>query len=367
MRHGDTGRILRNALAAEAGRSPWAVHGLAVRGARLDVLRAQLGSDDPAVQAVAALALGDVEDLSAVPELRRRLPGAEEPFFSAAIQTLVRLAGTSEARDLAPLVRGRGFRATAGILTGLPADEALVVHRLVDALDARERLRAIRLLVAIDHPAVRGLPMSSEAIGRLYPYLVRSSFSRVRRRVTRAPMGARAAALAAHMLSGVPSASEKREVAAEMFDVWAEAGVLGGSEFLAVLEEVLSDAELYAEGTWWKKAPLEASNARLLAMLPGSEARRALESMGTAEAVDALRSRSDRALAVPAFLRLARSGDERLRLSAEKGILELGAPGATAIVRRRLPTPERLRPLLPSLSRALLPPRLVQQAIEGVA
>lgn len=305
-----------------------------------------LDSDDPVAAAVAALSLGRLAYHPATVALRNLSLGSNEMTASAAIEALVAIRGKEEALRLSEDVPRWSFRSALAVIEALDVEserERAALRRVVAGIvDSRDRLRVLWSLAQADSSLLTTLTIRDQEISKLYGYFARSSHRKLRELVLMAGANARGPALAALIVSPQVTRDERVRALEVLRDAWPEAVLAGGT---AVVEEL--------EPIWQQElgSPL---GLDVLALLPGAEARRRIEEIGTAEAIKYLMKREDRLLALPAFVRLKRNGDNRIRDAAETALLRLGAPGDSAIMRRRLSEPETLRGVMPALDRAPL-------------
>ncbi|HJS72856.1 MAG TPA: hypothetical protein VJ921_01120 [Vicinamibacteria bacterium] len=220
---------------------------------------------------------------------------------------------------------------------------ALALKDWILALSPDARFAALRTLAESDHEALSAIPMSREQVDRLYPYFARSGRSTVRDRVRRA-FRARGEALASLLLSPAADDAEKRETLAAMRDAWAFA-IASHAGIFEILTKFLPRAELER---FVVETPADDALLDALAVVPWSEARLRLESIGTREAIDRLLRRPDRFLSLSALSRLGRAGER----SAALALVSLGAPGSSAWLRLELAEPGDRTALLEAVMRA---------------
>jgi hypothetical protein len=239
----------------------------------------------------------------------------------------------------------------------------LEIQQRILALPPDARYAPIRWLAERDHEALLGLPVSREHIDRLYPYFARSSRRALRGRVKRASRE-RGRALASILLSTSADATEKRETLRAMPDAWAGAIASAGTKVYEEMASLLprEDLDRFIAGSAVDESYLDA-----LAVVPLAEARRRLEAMGTAEAVERLRRRPDVILSVPALDRLRRGGDFRISRPAALALVSLGAPGSSAWLRAELATSSDLVPILEAVMRGPAEPEIALELARRVA
>jgi hypothetical protein len=174
------------------------------------------------------------------------------------------------------------------------------------------------------------------------------------------PMEERGRALAAVVLSTTAGIEEKRFALSTMRDVWEEA--------LALPAPGLAEAMIELAGERETLELVEATtDPATLAALPLPEARLRLEELGTAEAIESLMKRPDRFASLPFLERARRSSDPNAARAADLALLSLGAPGATAFVRRELAAGTDLEDLLRPVSLAPIDPALILDVVRGPA
>lgn len=230
----------------------------------------------------------------------------------------------------------------------------LEIQREVLGLPAPSRARALRFLAARDHAALIGLPMTSETIDRLYPYLAVSRHRELRERVQRA-QSARGRALASLLSTPRADRAEKRAHAEAMRDAWFDAMVAVGRD---VVTPVVGEASL-------EHAIREAAPHGGMVYPPSPEARRRLENAATPDAIRWIGSRPDAVLSMPWLAAHRAAGDEDVRLAAEIELVGMGAPGAATFLRARLES-DSLAGLLPAVVESPVDADLVRRAIEQV-
>ncbi len=315
-------------------------------GREVDALMRALDSEDPVTAALAAHTLGRIEHLPAAEALRALSLAPNEVTASAAIEALVAMQGTEEALRLSGDVRHWSFRGAWAVIEALDVEvegERVALQRVVDGIgDAGDRLRVLRTLAQADHSLLETLTLRDGEVNDLYGYLARSSHPRLRELVLRTGSGERGAALAALLVSPRATRDEKARALKVLGDSWPEAVVAGGGAVIEALESK------------WKHDLDSSLSLEVLSLIPGAEARRHIEEVGTAEAIGHLMKREDRLLALPSLERLKQQGDKRSRDAAETALLLLGAPGNTTIMKRRLLEPETLFCVIPALAEAPL-------------
>lgn len=305
-----------------------------------------LESEDPITAVISALCLGNLEHLPATAALRAMSLATDEMKASAAIEALVAMRGKDEALRLSGDVRLWSFRSALAVVEALDVEaesERVAARRVVVGIvDSKDRLRVLRSLAQTDSSLLTTLTIRDHEISDLYGYFARSSHLGLRESILSAEGDARGPALAALVVSPQATQDEKTRALEILRDAWPEAVLAGGAAVVEELEPI------------WQQELDSSLSLDVLAVLPGAGARRLIEEVGTAEAIGYLMNREDRLLALPALGRLKRQGDQRTRDAAETALLMLGAPGSSAIMRRRLSEPETLRGVMSALARAPL-------------
>jgi hypothetical protein len=174
------------------------------------------------------------------------------------------------------------------------------------------------------------------------------------------PMEERGRALAAVVLSTTAGVEEKRFALSTMRDAWEEALALPASGLAEAMIELAGERETLA-------LVEETTDLAALAALPLFEARLRLEEVGTAEGIESLMKRPDRIASLPFLERSRRSSDPKAARAADLALLSLGAPGATAFVRRELAAGEGVEELLRPASLAPIDPALILDVVRGPA
>jgi hypothetical protein len=188
----------------------------------------------------------------------------------------------------------------------------------------------------------------------------------VRSLVRRADGEAQGPALAAVLLSPRATPAEKEEAAKSLGAAWPDAVARGGSRVIEELDGLmLSDslAKAYRDPSSWPEVLEVPAMLDALEWLPGPDARRALEDVGSVAAIEKMMKRGDRLLSISALGRMRRRGHPEVRDAAEVALLDLTAPGNLAIMQRHFARPESLRALVPALAHA---PRATE-AFESVS
>ncbi|MFQ5791057.1 MAG: hypothetical protein ACE5JI_11355, partial [Acidobacteriota bacterium] len=255
-----------------------------------------------------------------------------------------------------------GFRTAAPILEALEShggNESAALMRVLDRMPKRkDRIRTIRLLYEKDHPVLPALSLDTETVNSLSPFLAYSRTREVRQQVLRATGPARGGALAAILASPRPTLDEKERALRTLGGAWPEAVVQGGERVIREIERLaVRDPGLAAfkDPALWSFDLDSPLGLDVLSLLPGAQARRSLERAASEAALESLMRRQDRVLSLPVLDRLSRrEGADSVRLEAEKALIELSAPGALAIMQRRLSAGGGLTALAPVLSRAPL-------------
>jgi HEAT repeat protein len=320
-----------------------------------------LGDEDPRIAAVAARALGQSGHRNAIPELRKKAFSSQQMVVSEAVRALVRIGGREEALRLARQKSIWSFAAARSLMEVLDgpveADEASILSVVNRFATAGDRLEALRFLAERDSPVLAAAHMASSEINALYPYLARSRLREVRALVLGAKGEVQGEALAALLLCPRATPDEKEEAANTLGDAWLEAIARGGPPVIAELDKLTlgdSRARAYREPALWP-AQFDTPNwLEVLGMLRGPEARKALERVGSAVAIETLMRREDRLHSLAAIQRLKREGSAEVVRQAEVAILAMGAPGSLAVMQRALARPEGLRSLVPALARGPL-------------
>ncbi len=230
----------------------------------------------------------------------------------------------------------------------------LETQSAVLALPARSRYRAIRFLATRDHASLIGLPMTSETIDRLYPYLSISRHRKLRARSHRAH-SARGRALASLLLSPRVDREEQRFHADAMPDAWLDAIAATGRD---ILTPIVGEAAVV------RVIEAAAPHAAMV-FVPSPEARVRLEQAATPEAIRWLGRRSDTVVSMSILAALRAEAEQDTRLAAEVELVRMGAPGAAAFVRSQLDR-DFLEELLPAAVGSPVDVDLVQRAIERV-
>ncbi len=290
------------ALATRKQQTPgtWlhALDGLGRRKAekRISLILKALQGDDPAVSAVAARALARLGYREAVPAIRKKLISLEGPFGPVAVAALVELGGAGHAHQLAREFENWSFRASVPVLEALhrgDGEKARAAIRVVHGISERTgRLRALRLLAELDSPLFNQLPlddMDSYWVNPLHPYLARSQYRRTRDFVLSATGGARGSALAALLVSPRTTLNEKERAIRVLGDAWPDAVRVGGKAVIGELDRLaLRDPSLavYRDTELWPSKLDSPAMLDTLALLPGAQARLALEQVGTVAAIE---------------------------------------------------------------------------------
>ncbi len=315
-------------------------------GSETEAFLRALDSEDPKTVAVAAHALGHIEHLPATEELRALSLLPNEVPASAAIEALVKMHGPEEALRLSGDVRHWSFRGAWAVIEALDMEveaDRIALRRVVEGIgDSGDRLRVLRNMAQTDRSLLPTLAIHNDEVNDLYGYLARSSHPRLRELVLKSGGDARGPALAALLVSPRATRDEKENALSVLGDSWPEAVMAGGAAVIEALEEK------------WKHELDSSLSLEVLSLIPGAEALRHIEEVGTAEAIVHLMKREDCLLSLPALERLKQQGDGRARDAAETALLLLGAPGNTTIMKRRLLEPETLFGVMPALAEAPL-------------
>ncbi len=316
---------------------------------RAPMLLQAIDGEEPLAAAVSALALGRMGLVGAQSVLREKALSDEPHVASAAVAALMELEGREEALNLLARRTSWSLRDAAPVLEvldGLNEADAAVIEKIMDRVtDSGDRFRLLRFLAERDDVTLTKLDLEPHCVDLLFPYLSRSSYGSLRVLVLETGVESRGAAFAALLLSPTASRAEKMEAAKTLGGSWPEAVVRGGSRVIEALHRL----------EFWKHRGKEAFSSEnvtsewieAMSMLAGDNARKALERVGTVEAIGKLAEREDRLLALPALSRFRREGDDDVREAADMVLLSLGAPGASILMEQRLGHPDALRALVP--------------------
>lgn len=228
------------------------------------------------------------------------------------------------------------------------------VHREVLALPTPLRDRAVRFLATYDHLSLVELPMTREAIDRLYPYLARSRHRELRDRLHRA-RAARGRALASLLLSPRVDREEKRRHADAMGDAWLDAIAAAGRDLVT---PVVGDAAL-------ERAIGELPPSAGLIHVETAAARTRLERAATPEAIRWLGRRSDTVLSLSTLTAFRSRAEADVRRAAEIELLRLGAPGSSPWLQSRIGV-DSLGEILPAAVSSPVDADVVQRAVASV-
>ena len=261
----------------------------------------------------------------------------------------MKLGGKEEALGLLERRTSWNLQNAAPILEALNGSneaDAAIIKKITDRVtDSEDRLRLLRFLAERDDATLTKLDLEPNCVELLFPYFSRSAYGSLRALALEAGLESRGAALGALLLSPTASRAEKMEAVKTLGDAWSEAVVRGGPGVVEALDRM---------GFWEHRSKEVYSPEKVtrewlaaLSILPGDNARQALERVGTVEAIGKLAEREDRLLALPALSRLKREGDGEVREAAEMFLLSLGAPGSSMLVEQRLEHSDALRPLVP--------------------
>lgn len=239
-------------------------------------------------------------------------------------------------------------------------EDPLALQSRILSLAEEERVRALRRLAEHDDPRLVGVPMNGKEIDALYSYLALSSHRALRDRVQRS-REERGAALAVSLLSPASDEREKHETLESMNDAWAPALAAGGPEVYAVMKRLVGESSL---DRWAREVEPGPSVAEALSLVPSETTRLRLESWPAPvppEVVEALMRRSDRILSIPFLDRSRRETGSVAAPAAARALVELAAPGVTALLRAELATERDLSRLscwMGPVTRAPIDPEL---------